>query len=191
MARAFDSPSWPFLFEVLRHYGISDTFLDWMAILFSLASMKVLLNGEPGPSIWRRCGLRQGDLLSPQLFVLAVDVLGRLIRHAIDRGILQQLHPRRAIPSISLYADDVILYCHLTMDDIEVVKRILRLFGHASGLNVNFAKSSATLIKADAEAAALLLQSLGCAVAEFPITYLGIPLTLRKPTHHDAATTPS
>lgn len=125
LTRAFDSLSWPFLFEVLRCYGISDKFLDWLAILLSSASTKVLLNGEPGPSIWHCRGLRQGDPLSPQLFVLAVDVLGRLIRHTIDRGILQQLHPRCVIPLISLYVDDVILYCHLTMDDIEAAKGIL------------------------------------------------------------------
>jgi len=49
LTRAFDSLSWPFLFEVLRCYGISDKFLDWLAILLSSASTKVLLNGEPGP----------------------------------------------------------------------------------------------------------------------------------------------
>jgi len=114
--------------------------------------------------------------------MLAIDVLDRLIRNAIDRGILQQLQPRRVIPSISLYADDVILFCHLTMDDIEAVKGILRLFGHASRLNFNFTKSSATLIRVDAETATPLLQPLGCAIVEFPVTYLGIPLTLRRPT---------
>uniref|UniRef100_A0A452YA33 Reverse transcriptase domain-containing protein n=1 Tax=Aegilops tauschii subsp. strangulata TaxID=200361 RepID=A0A452YA33_AEGTS len=79
LTRASDSLSWPFLFEALCQYGFGERFLEWLAILLSSANTRVLLNGEPGPSIWRRCGLRQGDPLSPQLFSLVVDILGRLI----------------------------------------------------------------------------------------------------------------
>lgn len=108
-----------------------------------------MMNGESGPPIWHRNGLRQGDSMSPQLFVLAVDTLGRLMRCALDAGILQQLHPRRPIPAISLYADDVMLFCHVTPEDVAAVKGILTLFGKASGLLVNYAKSSATVLHSD------------------------------------------
>ena len=74
LARAFDFVSWPFLFEVLRRYGFSARFLGWIVILLSSASTKIILNGAPGPAIWHHCGLRQGDPVSPQLFMLAVDV---------------------------------------------------------------------------------------------------------------------
>lgn len=168
--------------EVLRQYGFSDKFIDWLAILLSSANTRVLLNGEPGPPIWHRRGLRQGEPLSPQLFVLAVDVLGRLITRAIEAGIMQQLHPRRTMPSISLYADDVILFCHASAGDVEAVKAILKLFGQASGLHVNYAKSSATLIRCETDEAAHVIQHLGCPIVDLPITYLGIPLTIRRPT---------
>ena len=118
LARTFDSIAWPFLFEVLRHYGFGDRFLEWIAILFSSASTRVLINDEPGPPIWHQCGLRQGDPLLPQMFVLAVDVLGKMVKRAIELGIMAQLHPRREIPAISLYADDVVLFCHPTQPDI-------------------------------------------------------------------------
>jgi hypothetical protein len=88
LARTFDSLSWPFLFEVLRRYGFSERFLGWLSILMSSASTRVMLNDDPGPPIWHRRGLRQGDPLLLQLFVLAIDVLGRLIRRAVDAGIL-------------------------------------------------------------------------------------------------------
>jgi hypothetical protein len=144
--------------------------------------MTVLINGEPGPPIWHRRGLRQGDLLSLHLFVLGVDALGRLVQRVIHSGILQQLHLRRSIPAFSLYADDVVMFCCPTMEDVVAVREILRLFGHASWLQVNFAKSSATLIRCDQNAATPVLQELGCPIVELPITYLGIPLTLRRPT---------
>jgi hypothetical protein len=132
LAHAFDSISWPFLFEVLHQYGCSERFLDWLVILLSSASTRVMMNGEPSPPIWHHRGLRQGDPRSPQLFILAVDVLDRLIRRAAELGILHELHPWRRIPEISLYADDVILFCHPSHSDLMAVKEILRIFwtGH-------------------------------------------------------------
>uniref|UniRef100_A0A453RW37 Reverse transcriptase domain-containing protein n=1 Tax=Aegilops tauschii subsp. strangulata TaxID=200361 RepID=A0A453RW37_AEGTS len=119
--------------------------------------------------------------MSPQLFVLAVDTLGRLMRHALDAGILQQLHPRRPIPAISLYADDVMLFCHATPEDVAAIKGILTLFGKASGLLVNYAKSSATVLHGDMQGHEVIAQ-LGCPVVQLPITYLGIPLSTRRPS---------
>lgn len=62
------------------------------------------------------------------------------------------------------------------------VREILQLFGRASGLRVNFQKSTTTVIRCEEEEIGLAAEALGCPLAEFPITYLGIPLTLRCPT---------
>jgi hypothetical protein len=62
------------------------------------------------------------------------------------------------------------------------VRAILQLFGAASGLKVNFTKSSATLLRCNVEDAAPVTQTLGCPIVDLPITYLGIPLTIRRPT---------
>uniref|UniRef100_A0A453RZA4 Reverse transcriptase domain-containing protein n=1 Tax=Aegilops tauschii subsp. strangulata TaxID=200361 RepID=A0A453RZA4_AEGTS len=137
LTRAFDSISWPFLFEVLRQYGFGHRFLEWIAILLSSASTRVLL--------------------------------GRLIRRAHDSGILLPLHPRRPIPAISLYADDVMLFCHATESDITAVKEILGLFGGASGLKVNYAKSSATVLHGE-QVATEIITGLGCTTAALPVT---------------------
>ena len=182
LTRAFDSISCPLLFDVLSNYGFGTRFLGWLAILLSSASTKVIMNGEPGPPIWHRQGLRQGDPMSPQLFVLTMDTLGRLLRRATELRILQQLHPRRPIPVVSLYADDVILFCHPTQGDTMAVKGVLQLFGRASGLQVNFLKSSATLICCDADDMAPIIAALGCPIVDLPITYLGIPLSIKRPS---------
>ena len=110
-------------------------------------------------------------------------MLGRLIRRAVELGILQQPHPRRAIPAMSLYADDVMLFCHPVPSDVSAIKEILSLFGHVSGLHVNFAKSSATLLHCDPVEAEPIVLHLGCPIVELPITYLGIPLTIGRPTN--------
>ena len=78
LARAFDSLAWPFLLEVLRQYGFGNRFMEWIAILLSSASTRILMNGEPGPPIWHRKGLRQGDPVSPLLFVIAINALATM-----------------------------------------------------------------------------------------------------------------
>ena len=120
--------------------------------------------------------------MSPHLFVLAMDMLGHLLRRSTELRILQQLHPRRPIPSVSLYADDVVLFCHCSPSDIIAVREVLTLFGRASGLMVNYAKSSASLLHCDTDEATAALAHLGCPIVNLPITYLGIPLTVGRPT---------
>jgi hypothetical protein len=114
--------------------------------------------------------------------VLAVDMPGRLIKRAMEAGILQQLHLRQSIPEISLYAHDVVLFCHPSRQDAEAIKAILQLIGTSSGLMVNYAKSSATMLHCEPADAMLSTNTLGCRIAELPLTYLGIPLTVGRPT---------
>lgn len=64
IAHAFDSVSWGFLMEILRKIGFGPRFREVVSIFLSTASTRVMLNGEPGPPIWHRRGLRQGDPLS-------------------------------------------------------------------------------------------------------------------------------
>lgn len=76
----------------------------------------------------------------------------------------------------------MILFCHPDAGDVNAVKEISGLFGRASGLHVNFSKSTATLIKCATEEATQAVEQLGCPIVELPFSYLGIPLTIRRPT---------
>jgi hypothetical protein len=75
-----------------------------------------------------------------------------------------------------------VLFCHPSVADATAVREILNLFGRSSGLRVNFTKSSATPLRCNPEETALIMEQLGCPLANLPITYLGIPLTIRRPT---------
>jgi hypothetical protein len=89
----------------------------------------VLLNGCPGNKIHHRKGLRQGDLLSPMLFILVMDVLCLIFSKAEEAGLLQQLSNRKKLHRISIYADDVALFLLPTQNDISTTLISLTFLG--------------------------------------------------------------
>lgn len=181
IARAFDSVSWPFLLQVLQHLDFGHRWRDWISILLSTASTRVMTNGHPGPPIDHACGLRQGDPISPMLFTIVIDVLNSLLLQAVDTGLLQRLTTRHVASSISLYADDVVIFCHPDSHDIATVHELLRLFGVASGLRTNFDKCSATPIQCSDDHIDTIRAEMQCPIKHFPIQYLGLPFSIRKP----------
>lgn len=119
ITKAFDSVSWPFLLEVLRNLGFGQIWCDIISGLLTSSSTQVILNGISGERILYQRGLRQGDPLSPMLFILFMDVLHYMIKKASEEDLLQPL-PRRALQHrVSLYADDV-LFLRPSAADIDI-----------------------------------------------------------------------
>ncbi|KAK1679133.1 hypothetical protein QYE76_039981 [Lolium multiflorum] len=82
--------------------------------------------------------------------------------------------------SVSLYADDVVIFCHPDETELRAIRGILELFGHASGLRTNFAKCSVSPIACSDEEATAAAGLMECQLAQFPVKYLGIPLSIRR-----------
>jgi len=139
-------------------------------------------NGDPGEKIEYKRGLRQGDPLSPMLFILVMDVLGFMIRKATEEGLLQPLARRALQHRISIYADDVVIFLRPSTDDINITMDILNLFGRASGLKTNMEKSSVLPIQCQEEDRHLIHSLLPCQLLDFPCKYLGVHLSLHKLT---------
>ena len=182
ITKAFDSVSWPFLLEVMRNLGFGPIWCDMISGLLASSSTQILLNGSPGERIVHQRGLRQGDPLSPMLFILVMDVLSHLITKASDEQLLQPLARRALQHRISLYADDVVIFLRPSASDIEITLDILQLFGEASGLKTNVQKSSVMPIQCTEEDKLVLQEHLPCQISEFPCKYLGVPLSPLKLT---------
>jgi hypothetical protein len=102
----------------------------------------VLLNGIAGEPILHGRGLRQGDPLSPLIFVVAIDPLPQILENASRSGLLHKLRGRGTILHTSLYADDVAIFEAPIKQDLQKLVVILHRFGIVTGLCTNFNKSS-------------------------------------------------
>jgi hypothetical protein len=182
LARAFDSISWSFLFEVLRHMGFGERFLKWIALLLYTANTKVMVNGSPGRRIVHARGLRQGDPTSPLLFVVGMEVMIALIGRAVQDQLLSNLANISPIQRISIFVDDVVCFFRPVRAEVEAIKQILHIFGAASGLKANYNKTTATVIRGLDGEVQCVKTILGCEIADFPIKYPGLKLALRPLT---------
>jgi hypothetical protein len=182
ISKAFDSVSWSFLLEIMRKVGFSQRWRDLICLILSTSSTQILVNGEPGDTIFHHRGLRQGDPLSPMLFILVMDVLNSMVNFATSTALLQPLAVQQARHKVSFYADDAVIFLRPYNLDLITIRHILDLFGHASGLRTNLAKSSVSPIHCTDEDLTLTANILSCSIKTFPCTYLGLPLSIGKPT---------
>lgn len=176
-AKAFDTVSWDGLATILSARGFCDVWLSWMKKIQSTSRNAVLVNGCSGPWFTCRRGLRQGDPLSPYLFLLVADVLQVLIKNS---GMVRHPILEDSACPILQYADDTLILARANIRDIMALKHLLDSFSAASGLQINYSKSTAVPMHVNPQDLAPMLQVLGCKQEGFPQTYLGLPLSSTK-----------
>ncbi len=117
------------------------------------------------------------------LFILCMDVLFRMFQLAVTSSIL----PTVGVGDMGIhslqFADDLLIFFDGTAKSAKVIKVLLEAFTVASGLKINFTKSSIIPINLESSWAADLAGYFGCTTGGFPFTYLGLPLSpkaLRK-----------
>ena len=100
-AKAFDSINWESLHKIMAVRGFPPLWCDWMDTLFHSSRSAVLLNLVPGHWFQDKCGLRQGDPISPYLFVICAEGLSALLIDAEERGITHGVKVCPRAPSVS------------------------------------------------------------------------------------------
>ena len=140
----------------------------------------VLVNGSLVDFFGSSRGLRQGDLLSPLLFLVIMEVFSRMVKRMEGAGLRGGFRAdgrrgRRECVSHLLFADDTILFCDAEVEHILHVRLLLLCFQAMTGLKVNEAKSEMVPI-GEINNVHVLVEILGCMVGALPMTYLGMPL---------------
>ncbi|CAJ2631177.1 unnamed protein product [Trifolium pratense] len=175
--RAYDTVNWDYLSFMMKRMGFSQGWMKWMRACVFNSSMSVLVNGSPTEDFSVSKGLRQGDPLSPFLFLIAAEGLARLMQKAVDIGSFHSYKVSDALQFHTLqFADDTIMIGEGNWDNLWTLKTVLRSFELVSGLKVNFFKSKLYGINLEDSFLEAASSFLFCEVDSIPFRFLGIPV---------------
>ena len=178
--KACDSVNWEFLHQVMNRMGFGNRWLSWIKWCISTASFSVLFNGSPTDFFPSPKGLRQGDPLSPYLFVIGMEALSCLINRAVEGNYFDGSRivvgrEEDLVISHLLYADDTLIFFQANIEQLKYLSWILMWFEALSGLKINLNKSEIIPI-GTVDNVEELASELGWKVGSFPTPYLGLPL---------------
>ena len=112
MSKAYDRVEWSFLEKIMLKMGFQDSWVALIMQCVTTVTYSILLNGEPKGFIRPSRGLRQGDPLSPFLFLFCAEGLNALLNKAADNGEIMGLSLCHQGPRIThlFFADDCLLF---------------------------------------------------------------------------------
>ncbi|XP_071712466.1 uncharacterized protein [Rutidosis leptorrhynchoides] len=141
--KAFDSLSWDFLMEVMESMGFGLRWRNWIRSCLKSASISILINGSPTREFNLGRGVRQGDPLSPFLFILAAEGLNLLTKVAVQKCKFKGLEigSDKVMVSHLQYADDTIFIGEWDENNVNNLILLLKCFELTSGLKINYHKS--------------------------------------------------
>lgn len=146
MSKAYDRIEWSFLRNVLTQFGFHKVWISWIMTCVSMVSYSFLMNGAAKGRVTPSRGIRQGDPLSPYLFILYKEVLSDLCKTAQLKGEVIGVKVARNSPAIKhlLFADDTMFFSRTELRSCKALISILAMYEGASGQCINFDKSSIT-----------------------------------------------
>ncbi|CAN4117930.1 unnamed protein product [Withania somnifera] len=171
MKKAYDSLEWSFLEQILTELKFPAKVIKWIMQCVTTVTYSVLAQR----------GVRQGDPLSPFLFVLAMDYLTRLLK-SLHSNADFHYHPRckkQRIIQLS-FADDLLLFCRGELKSVRSLYACFLQFSKASGLVANVEKSSVYFGGVKQAAQEHILHELQFGKGDLPFRYLGVPLSTKR-----------
>ena len=146
MSKAYDRIEWEFIKLVMQTMGFHQKWIHWIMQCITTVSYSFLLNGAAQGSVIPHRGIRQGDPLSPYLFILCSEVLSGLCSKAQAEGTLPGLRVAKGSPRINhlLFADDTMFFSRSDSKSCRTLMTILQRYEAASGQMINKAKSAIT-----------------------------------------------
>ncbi|CAN1190366.1 LINE-1 retrotransposable element ORF2 protein, partial [Linum perenne] len=144
MMKAFDRVSWEFLLSTLSAMGFSQIWIAWIESIITSVRFSVLVNGNATQLFSPTRGLRQGDPLSPFLFIIVSNVLSFLIKKDLEYGLLKGIKLNHRCPTLShiLFADDTLIFGKANAREAAQIKLIFQRYSYISGQAINEGKSA-------------------------------------------------
>ncbi|XP_062085566.1 uncharacterized protein LOC133791662 [Humulus lupulus] len=181
ISKAYDTVDWNFVEDLLNALNFPARFFQLVMICIKSTSYSLLMNGRIQGGFQGAKGLRQGDPLSPLIFVMIMDYLTRCFLHAaLDSKF--RYHPLcKSLKLINLcFADDLILLSKGSKQSIKVLKEVLDGFNNTTGLFINVSKSQIFFGGVDSREKREIIRDIYLAEDCFPLKYLGVPLRPTK-----------
>ncbi|XP_071695782.1 uncharacterized protein [Rutidosis leptorrhynchoides] len=188
--KAFDCIEWDFLFKTMHFMGFGPKWIGFIRACLWSSSISVLINGSPTKEFSPERGIRQGDPISPFLFIIVAEGLNILVKRALANGHLQGLkigHDNLNITHLQ-YADDTIFFGEWNKRNAKYISKLLKCFENISGLKVNFRKSKLYGIGTSTTETEQMACYMNCSAGHTPFSYLGLPIGV--PTSHASSWQP-
>ena len=180
LSKAFDSIRWDFILGTLRALSIPEIFINWISQCITTPTFTIAVNGVSSGHFSSSKGIRQGDPMSPYLFVLEMEAFSRLLQCRYDENIILY-HPHTAQLKLThlMFADDVMVFFDGSCNSLHRINECLYHFASWSGLHTNTAKTELFHSGLNVDEAEDLA-CFGFPIGSLPIRYLGLPLMSRK-----------
>ncbi|WMV55749.1 hypothetical protein MTR67_049134 [Solanum verrucosum] len=178
--KAYDYVNWSFLLEIMQRMGFGLKWIRWIKFCISTVKFSILINGSPEGFFPSDRGLRQGDPLSPFLFIIVMEGLNNMLKTAHTKGwirgfnVANEGNLRLEVTHLQ-YADDTLIFFDAEESQLKILRVILILFEATSGLHINWRKSLIFPIN-EVNRMQHLTEILGGEIGKLPTVYLGMPL---------------
>ena len=190
ISKAYNQVEWPFLQKIMDRLGFQTRWIERVMRCVTTSSFSILMNEKPHGMIHPSRGIRQGDPLSPYLFLLCAEGFTALLAKVELEGRITGVSICRGAPRVTnlLFADDSLLFCQATPKKRKVVAEILQTYERASSQSINPKKSSAFFSNNTTDIQKQqIFQILGVKeVVKFE-SYLGLPTLIGRDKYHTFA----
>lgn len=143
MSKAYDWVEWIFLENIMKRMGFDVNWVNLIMECISTVTYSVLINGEPTQVIQPSRGLRQGDLLSPYLFLLRSEGLHFLLHRAADSRQIQGMSICKKGSRLThlFFADDSLIFYKASLVECQKIQDLLDCYERASDQKLNRIKT--------------------------------------------------
>ncbi|XP_058757171.1 uncharacterized protein LOC131630409 [Vicia villosa] len=186
LQKAYDMVDWFAMEQILQEIGMPIIFINWIKVVVSTVTYEFNINGRVTQSMQARRGLRQGDPISPLLFVIMMEYSNKILVK-MHRESDFKFHAKcKKIGLTNLtFADDILLFCRGDVASVQKMISIVKKFSDSTGLIINPRKCKVFCGGVDRDTQTMISRITEFDVGQLPMKYLGIPITSsRLNIHH-------